>query len=191
MATITFQNSRSADEPVEIPLREDGERFPFLMYWAGMERVTLADTVGELLAALIEGYQDLATAQERLVARIQHALHVQVTVQAEINAETEPEVWNALSEVERSVLSGTREPGRQPHGWAADPDGEGDVWEASVPLVLVETGYAPHTDIPVPLSHEGDVADPSNLLWLRTIEEWDYLVSLHHCGYLVLQTAQT
>lgn len=186
MTAVTMRNTREGADPVDPPVHEDGTLYPFSMYYDGDKRVAFADTPAALLGVLIPGYEDLETEQERVKARILLATTAQVALQAQINAEIDEEAWAALSETERTVLSGPRF--EQPHGWG---DGEmGDVWEPAIPLVLVETGYAPYVpERPQPISGLGDVENPENMIWLRPAEEWEFLASLASAGYIGLYEA--
>lgn len=184
MSVEVIRNSRQGDEEAPLsPLHEDGTRYPYAMRFDGGKYLGYADSPAELLGLLIDGYEDLEP-QAQQVARIRLAVRVQVVTQGLINANTEPEVWEALSEAERAVLNGPRF--EQPHGWGGD-DPMGDVWEsAEVPLVLVETGYAPYTDIEKPISGVADVLNPPNMIWLRPVEEWEFLESLANTGHIDL-----
>ena len=178
-----IRNSRAGDEAPVSPVHEDGTRYPYAMHFDGAKYIGFADSPTELLGLLIEGYEDLDP-QEQQVARIRLAIGVQVAVQAQINAEADPDAWDALSEAEQALLNGPRF--EQPHGWG-DPEGMGDVWESeSIPLVLVETGYAPYTDVDKPISGVADVLNPPNILWLRPVEEWEFLTSVANTGYIDL-----
>ena len=184
MSTEVIRNSRQGEESPASPVHEDGTRYPFAMYFDGDKYIGYADTPPELLALLIEGYADLDV-QDAQVARIRLAINAQVAVQARINADAMavPGVWEALTEVEQSILNGPRF--EQPHGWG-DAEGMGDVWDAEVVLVLVEAGYAPYVEVDKPISGIADVLNPPNLLWLRPVDEWEFLDSLASAGYIQL-----
>lgn len=188
MATEIVQNTREGEAPPAPPTREDGTLYPYAMHFDGYKSVAFADTPEDLIGVLIPDYADLSTEDERLTARILLAVTAQTAVQAQINASTEvdqPEHWEALSDAERQVLLGDRV--EQPHGWGDGP--LGDVWESEIPLVLVETGYAPYTAYDRPLSAEGDVEEPSNIIWLRPVDEWEFLRSLARAGYVSVHEA--
>lgn len=181
MSVVVLPNSRAAEAPVTPPVHEDGTRFPFQMHYRGEEEIAFADSPAELLGVLISGYEEMDPAEQQR-ARIRFAIHVQVVTQAQINAEAQAgDDWDALSEVEQAVLSGPRF--EQPAGWGGD-DPMGDVWEAKVPLVLLDTGYAPYTDTDRPISGIADVANPPNMIWLRPVDEWEFLLSLAGAGYI-------
>ena len=56
-----------------------------------------------------------------------------------------------------------------------------------VPLVLLDALYRPYTDRQAPISGiDGDVRDPSNILWLRTASADSYVQSLAHAGVVQL-----
>lgn len=184
MATQIVRNPRAASEQEpEVPLHTDGSRYPYRMIYDRSERIGYADTPAELLGLLIPGYESLGE-QDQTVARIKHAVRVQVSLQAEINQGVDPAVWAALSDEEREVLNGPRF--EQPHGWSEDSE-FGDTWDSDIPLLLVETGYEPWTARPKPISGIADVTNPPNIVWLRPQEEWEFLQSLAVAGEIVLQ----
>jgi len=112
---------------------------------------------------------------DRLVARTRLAVRAQVRIQALINADVDPAVWNALSAEDRQVLTGSRH--EQPRI---------DFWDPEIPLVLVETGYAPWTDVDQPISGIADVQFPPNMIWLRPVDEAAFLASLDRAGFVGL-----
>lgn len=185
MSVEIIRNSReAADEAPPSPLHEDGTRYPFSMRFDGEKFIAFGDTPAELLGLLISGYEALDS-REQQVERIKFATRVQVVTQAMLNAEADPEVLDALTEAESAVINGPRF--EQPHGWGEGD--EGDVWDSPLPLVLVETGYAPYTDFDKPISGMGDVENPPNMIWLRPIDEWEFLTSLAEAGYIDLYEA--
>lgn len=185
MTAVIMRNTREGEDPVQPPLHDDGTLYPYAMYFNGYKDVAFADTPEDLLDVLIQGYSDLEGEQARAKARILLAVSAQVALQAQINADVDPAAWDALPDAQRDALTGPRY--QQPHGWG---DGElGDVWESTIPLVLVDTGYKPYTDIQVPISGMGDVENPENMIWLRPADEWDFLVSLGAAGWIGLNEA--
>lgn len=186
MTSVVIRNSREGEEAPVSPVHEDGTRYPYAMHFDGRKFIGYADTPTDLLALLIEGYEDLDS-QEAQVARIMLAISAQVAVQAQINSEAMGTgSWERLSIAEQGILNGPRF--EQPHGWG-DPEDMGDVWEADVPLVLVETGYAPYADVDKPISGIADVLDPPNIYWLRPVYEWEFLESLARTGFIALSEA--
>lgn len=182
LSSTVIRNSRAGDEAPLSPTHEDGTRYPFSIHFDGAKYIGYADTPEELLGLLIPGYLDLSP-QEQQVARIRLAISVQVATQARINAEADPDAWDALSDAEKEVLQGSRL--QQPRGWG-DADGMGDVWDSEVVLVLVETGYAPYSEVDRPISGIADVVNPPNILWLRPVDDWDFLESLAAAGFIDL-----
>lgn len=186
MTSVVIRNSREGEEAPVSPVHEDGTRYPYAMHFDGRKFIGYADTPTDLLALLIEGYEGL-DAQDAQVARIRLAIAAQVAVQAQINAEAMAAgSWERLTESEQAILNGPRF--EQPHGWG-DPEDMGDVWEADVPLVLVETGYAPYGEVDKPISGIADVLDPPNIYWLRPVYEWEFLESLARTGFISLAEA--
>ena len=71
----------------------------------------------------------------------------------------------------------------------ADLDKMPDIqrWDPPVPLVLLEGMYRPYTDRLPPLSGiDGDVQDPSNIIWLRNAHPDGYVQSLAAAGVIDL-----
>jgi hypothetical protein len=159
------------------PRRDDGALHAYAMFFDGDDRIAYADVLEDLLAVLIEGYPSMDE-EDRLVARIRLAVRAQVWIQALINADVDPAVWNALSAEDRGVLTGSRH--EQPRI---------DFWDPEIPLVLVETGYVPYTDVDQPISGIADVRYPPNMIWLRPVDEWDLLESLSEAGFVRLHQA--
>jgi hypothetical protein len=183
VSVVVIRNSREAGEAPTSPVHEDGARFPYAMKFDGQKFTAYADTPEELIATLVPGYAEL-DAQNQQVARIRLAISVQTARQAQINADAqEGDEWDALTPEEQALLNGPRY--EQPHGWG-ESDGMGDVWDSPVPLVLVETGYAPYTDFDRPISGIADVLDPPNIIWLRPVDEWEFLLSLDNAGFIDL-----
>lgn len=182
-----IRNSRGGGEAPTSPVHEDGTRYPYAMHFDGGKYIGYADSPAELLGLLINGYADLDP-QGQQEARIRLAIGVQTVVQAAINAEAmSSDAWEELSDEERAILNGPRY--EQPHGWG-DPEGMGDVWESEdVPLVLVETGYAPYSDIDKPISGIADVLNPPNIYWLRPVDEFEFLTSIANTGHIDLYEA--
>jgi hypothetical protein len=186
VTSVVIRNSREGEEAPVSPVHDDGSRYPYAMHFDGRKFIGFADSPTDLLALLINGYEDLDE-QGKQVARIVLAVNAQVAVQAQINAEAmSAGSWDALSQVEKDILNGPRF--EQPHGWG-DVEDMGDVWESDVPLVLVETGYAPYVEVDKPISGIADVLDPPNIYWLRPVYEWEFLESLARTGFIALSEA--
>lgn len=186
MSVEVIRNSRAGDEAPASPVHEDGTRYPYAMHFDGSKYIGYADSPTELLGLLIDGYADLDP-QEQQVARIRLAIGVQVAVQAVINAEAmSSDAWDELSDEERAILNGPRF--EQPHGWG-DPEGMGDVWDSEIALVLVSTGYSPYADADKPISGIADVLDPPNIIWLRPVDEFEFLTSIANTGHIDLYEA--
>jgi hypothetical protein len=177
VSAVIVRNSREGEAPADPPRHDDGALYPYAMFYDGLKYIAYADDLVDLLETLSPGYQEKSEG-EQLQARIRLAIDAQVGVQANINANIDPEKWNALSEEDRAVLTGPRY--EQPRV---------DFWDPEVPLVVVESGYAPYTDIDQPISGIADVQNPPNMIWLRPIDEWDLLTSLHDAGFITLHQA--
>ena len=173
MAVKITRNSTNPDRPVDAPRRDDGSLYPYAMIFDGYKSVAFADTLTDLLACLVgESYYDM-TPEDRLAARTEYLNSVQVWTQARINAD---EGWDlsALPTEEYNILMGSR-------------DDQPDVahWTSVVPLVLLTTGYAPYTDLPVPDTDE----DGGGIIWLDPSNDDSTLRSLHMVGEIELATS--
>lgn len=178
MTAVIDRNTREGAEPADPPRHDDGTLYPYAMFFDGNKYVAYADELADLLDALKPGYAAMADEKAQLEARIRLALDAQVKIQAVINAEVAPEAWAALTDEQRAVLSGPRF--EQPRV---------DFWDPEVPLVLVDSGYAPYTTLDRPISGIADVENPPNMIWLKPIDEWEFLQSLSDAGYIVLHQA--
>jgi hypothetical protein len=177
VSAVIVRNSRHSQAPPPPPRRDDQMLYAYAMFYDGWKYIAYADSAVGLLDALLPGYayQD---EQWRLEARIRLAIAARVLTQAMINAGTDPAVMNTLTAEERSVLTD--------RGFAQP---QVDVWQPAVPLVLVESGYAPYTDIERPISGIADVRNPPNIIWLRPADDWEFLESLATAGFIGLTEA--
>lgn len=148
-----------------IPRRIDGSYFRYEMICdSGWSRV-YDDSIEGLINHLIPGYINLDENQ-RLAARIRHAVDVQVLLQSQINS-THADTARSVSE--NTVLFAPRHEQPFIHEWSCE-----------IPLVLVDAFYAPYGDAPRPISSALDVLFASNIWWLRPADsEMEYLRSLH------------
>lgn len=174
MSTVFMRNNLAGDGPIIPPLHEDGRGFAYCMYYNGNADVAFADTLPEMLEVLIPGYLDLDGIDQD-VARIRLAQQVAAQVQAEIIAEIDP---SQVPETDWATLTAPRGVSQPRADW----------WTCPIPLVVVETGYEPFTDVPRPASGLSDgLSAPDNLWFIRPSEEEDFLISLHEVGYLLLR----
>jgi hypothetical protein len=159
-----------------IPSRPDGTRYRYEMICDNRWSRLYDDSVEGLLSYLIPGYRHLDENQ-RLGARIRHAVDSQVVLQAQLNVFFR---GATRSSEEEALLLGPRH-----------IQLEVDTWECEVPLVLVDAYYAPYTDIQKPRSAILDVAIPPNIWWLNPAQgEMDYLLSLHEASVIDLNIAK-
>lgn len=175
--TVFQRNVYVGEQQPQQPRHDDGSRYRFRMQYNGDKEIAYCGSADELLDVLIRGYQ----AQDepaQLQSRIRLAIGVQVIEQAYINANVPADEWNKLPDDDKGVLNGNR-----------DEQPPVDEWMCEVPLVLVDTAYAPFSDVPRPISGIADVVNPPNLLWLRPAEPWEFLVSLVQVGYISLEEA--
>ena len=171
MAVLT-RNPPEGIDP-DIPRRPEGGLYRFEMIFDSGRYRAYADTVTELCEQLIDRYAALDDDVAQAAARIQHAVRVQVQLQAALVAEAD---LSRCSPEEQELLLGSRH---------VPPVLE--VWEAHVPLVLVDTYYEPLGQLPRPQGRprSGGLAG-SNLIWLRPGDEADLLTSLADAGVVIV-----
>lgn len=171
---VLVRNVSNAEDldGLQVPTKADGSFYRFEMVADGGWHRYYDDEPAALVAFLIPGYLDL-NEEDRLAARIRHAVDLQVRLQARLNTFFS----NApRTNEEHSILTGPRH--KQP---------DIDTWGCEVPLVLVDAFYGPYTDAPTPISLLSDVAFPPNLWWLRPAEgDMEYLRSLHETSLIDL-----
>lgn len=172
-AVLTRNDLVEADNAPEIepPRKSNGDGYRFEMIFNGGGSRAYADTAVELIDVLIPGYEALDT-NARVQARVTYGTALLPRVQATVLQDVDQE---AIPEAEKSVLL-------QPRFEAVVVD----EWASEVPLVLLDVHYAPHSEIPAPRSALEDVASPRNLIWVRVIEDYDMLLSLHDIGLINL-----
>lgn len=154
---------------VTAPRRPDGGLYLWELVTADGRARAYADTVEELLDAVIPGHGGLGDGEARR-AREQHAHAVRPYLQAEAAAGQD---LAALDDGERAVLAGETSPDL---AW----------WSQHFTLVLVDSDYAPEGTRPRPLTPDGDVHDPPTICWLRPATAEGYLMSLARAGWVSL-----
>ncbi len=165
-------NEEQTLEDLATPIHPSGRFYRFEMICDDDTNRVYDDSVKGLLDHLISGYSEMS-ADEKVQALLKHASDSQVRLQARLNiffdqVPRTPE--------EEAVLVGPRY--EQPSV---------DVWESQVPLVLVDSFYAPYSDKVRPVSSEGDVISAGNIWWLTPAAgEMAYLVSLNEASIITL-----
>jgi hypothetical protein len=174
MTAVVIRNPRGPGAPPAPPSRADGGEYRFEMLFDGLKYRGYADTVTELCEQLIAGYSEIDGQVAQAAARILYAVGVQVHLQAELTLDDE--TLEQCTPAEQEVLLGSRH---------VPP--EIDVWEADIPLVLVDVYYEPLGPLPRPTGRprSGGEAD-SNLIWLRPADEAELLTSLAEIGVITL-----
>lgn len=111
------------------------------------------------------------TRRAQLEARIEHAARTRAELAATLVDDAEADTGPLDADI-RAVLLGS--------SW--DPPTVLE-WAHPIPLVLLDVFYVPYTPRPAPHSTiDGDVAEPSNMLWLRPSSPAAYLRSLATAG---------
>jgi hypothetical protein len=195
-AIPSANNPLARDNRAPAPaVHEDGTNYPWRMFYENNRRIVDADTTAEVLDFLIPGYLLLDTEEERLTARTNLARSVQQLGRATIAANITPDESEKITDWEWTILTYGEGDAQDPYGWG---DGTGELgsqdeetldwWTSVHPLVLLDTSYAPFTEIIKPLSGEGDYIEVNNLIWLRPSTELSLLRSLSRIGYITFGT---
>jgi hypothetical protein len=194
-AIISANRLATRDNRPPAPVsRDDGTAYPWRMFYDNNRLVADFDNPEDALEILSPGYISL-TPEERLVDRIQLAQNVRVNARAVILTNLSEKTVDSLQPWEKDVLFVDDDP----FGWGVghgtlgehDPESEqADIWSSSAPLVLLTTSYQPSTEIPRPMSSEGDYENVSNIIWLRPEYELDFLRSLSQIGFIAFGAPQ-
>lgn len=193
MPAIVLPNSREGEKPSEVPYKEDGEFFEYIMYFDGNRRIAYSDDPAELIDLLISGYLEM-NEEERLDARLSRVINLQAVTQAQIVLNLSPEDKESLSEWELVALKGEYnetnsyairgfwkerlDKGENPE--QIEDSDKLDIWTSEIPLVLIDAAYKPWSDIEPPLGNP----DGNNIIWLRPVDETDFLHSLASINYI-------
>lgn len=162
------------DHPVA-PLQASGE--PYLYCWRDTSRGELvyAATAEDLLDEWLPGYLEQDdTGRARL--RAQHAIQLRDHLAAELVADADQRDDVDLSADDEQLL-------------LTDLSELPDIarWDSPVPLVLLDGMYRPFTTRIAPISGiDGDVHEPTNILWLRNSHPDAYVQSLARAGIVQL-----
>lgn len=172
--SVVIENITSAEQVDKLvtPTRQDGNFYRYEMICRGGWARVYADSIEDLLEYLVPGYKSMPE-EEKLQARITHALDMQVELQSQINL-----VYGAYNRTpaEDIILNAPRH---------TPPIV--DIWVSEVPLVLIDAFYMPYSDIPAPISGMGDTEYSENVWWLNPAEnEFEYLRSLHESSMILL-----
>lgn len=154
---------------VNLPVKDDGEPFLHSVDFAG--KTIFADTLGEVIDHILDGYATIDFTDEgddqALFARADACTHFANIAQASVIEHTG--LPDDLNDDEKMALTLDR-------SVPLELDGE---WSMDVPLVLVATNYAPYTDVPAP---EG------NVVFLNPHTEVTFLVSGSQLGLWTFRT---
>jgi hypothetical protein len=150
---------------------------PYQLRWIDHDHggeLVYAETADDLLGHWLPGYKE-AEPDGQALLRAQHAIQVRDALVAQLLVDAENNGITITPEQEAILL--------------ADLDKMPDIqrWDPPVPLVLLEGMYRPYTDRLPPLSGiDGDVRDPSNIIWLRNAHPDSYIQSLAAAGIIDL-----
>lgn len=193
MPALITPNSREGEKSPDVPFKDNGEFYNYILYYESNRYIAYADSPDELIEILIPGYEEM-TPEQRLDARLSMALRLQAQTQAHIVVGLTEEDRRELQEWEIECLKGEyndEQPyqirgfwkERLPEGMKAEDvpeDDRMDIWTSKHPLVLIDAAFMPWTDVPPPLGNpEGD-----NIIWLRPTDEVEFLDSLTDIGFV-------
>lgn len=190
-AVLSTNNISSRDNRAPAPaVHDDGSSYPWRMFFQNNQRIVDADTTAEILDYLIPNYI-LMNVEEQRNSRVGLAESVQMFARATILAQVSPEEAENMADWEWEVLSYDNEENSDPYGWGdgtkaigTENADEPDQWNNKRQLVLIDTHYAPYTEVIPPLSNEGDYKEVKNIIWLRPSGEESLLISLSRIGYI-------
>lgn len=188
-----FVTQRLSDGPIVEPLHEDGAPFASVLVAAadadGGQAITFADSATDLVAQLIEGYDAIPDTDEghddALFARYLFLLRVAAMHQAAL-IETAVDAGDFdPTRADDELLTALFSERGKPFEGRRLPTGEVEQdWTADVPLVLIDTDYAPFTERHRP---------QGRVVWLDPSLETTFLESLDRLsliGYRVREVAQ-
>ena len=169
---IITDNPR-ADRPVEVPLHTDGTGYRYEMIYDGSASRVYADTLPELISALIPDYDAITTGEKADLARVLFAVRTQVELQAYLVANAQVE----LVDDDRTQLLATR-----------DTPPAVTNWTHEIPLVLVTSYYKPVGTLPRPVgTRDPETGQPdANLVWLDPMDELAFIESLAAAGVVIV-----
>jgi hypothetical protein len=154
-----------------VVMSERGRPYELGMVMPNGEDFCYADSVRDLICALIPGYEQTKEDNERAYLRIVFADMAAVMRQSEILAQLQG------SEVTESEWATLVAPKTGPESVRAP------WWRCEVPLLVVTTSYIPFTDRERPASvHDG--VRGKNLWWIDPSDEETLITTLHEVGYV-------
>lgn len=155
----------------DVPAHPEGLEWQHVMVLHDGSTV-YADTATEVLAELLPGYQ-LLDADAQLSARCRHAHQVAAFVQRlYLERATRDDGFDQAANAALVEIMGTDKAVSLSLSLPHAPQQPAD-WLPSVPLVLVNTQYAPHQAYP-PIG--------GNVIWIDPASEAGYLLSLRASG---------
>jgi hypothetical protein len=176
MKAVLLPNSLDGNAVIP-PTHKDGRGYKYCMYFQDDSQVAFADSYLDLIDVLIPDYSQMSE-KERNYQRIHLAQAVALRTQNQVIGQYQPD---DASPDEWAVLRAPR----------ALSQPRADWWECKIPLIVVETGYEPFTDIPRPSSaFVPSESEMQNLWWIRPADEEDFLMSLHEVSYIQIMASQ-
>lgn len=177
-ATIMPNNRLTRDSKVPFTtLNDNGEPVKWRMFYDNNSLIADSDHLSDLVAVFIDGYED-KTEDEKRAARFFYMNEVQKEERIFVAATLTAEDLEAMTPLEVSLLED-----ETTRNISFEEDESMFVWKHKQPLILIDAYYPPYVPNAVkPLSHEGDYREVSNIIWLYTQNEQDFLSSLMRLG---------
>lgn len=181
--SIVPNNKRGRDNtPPPSTLNENGEPYRWRMFFDNNSQVADADTRADLINVFIPGYVNATSFKEQFEMLIDYATSLELQFRVNVLSQATKAELEDLEDWEREYLYS---PYIETLTWE-DPEAEvPQVWKSALPVFLVNTFYEPYTDIPRPLSKDGDYDETSNVFWFNANGEEDFLDSLERTGQIV------
>lgn len=173
MSSVIYSAPKLPGDPMPPSSTDQGHEFPLCLFFDGGASIAYADSFDDLVDVLLPGYLTWTVEQQQR-ARIDYAVSQAIWVQAQVWAEN----TTVLTPDQEALLGAPRVGDSAPTG----------IWDASVPLVVVASSYAPYTTIAIPVG-QGTTQEGEPSVWvLDPTSEETLLTTLHEVGAVRLMT---
>lgn len=173
MPTVSTPNTKNPKQAPTPMRKADGRPYRYELISANGKTRYYSDNIADLIVGVLPPHEN---DELMLASRIRHARIVS-SIQCGSAVRVAQLAGAKMSHEEKDILQGKK------------PVGE--FWECEYPIALLSIDYFPFTKIPQPLSSEGDIPDPSNIIWLRPESDETYVKSLSVSGWIRLNRHKT
>ena len=168
MTFVIVQNTREGDPVPVVPSHPSNLAWVYEMIFDSREQRAYADSFGDLVAVLIDGYADF-DGTAKADARIPYAHMARLVSQTDFLMS----YGGTLNDADQAA--------------ASLPPGEfTGVWQSELPLVLVTSDYAPYTSTPQPSVSVRRGDGFSSLAWIDVSTDEAFIESLHTLAVIVV-----